>query len=44
VSIQARVRLARDAREAIFHRFHSITAERDFGRHSGLGLASAAPS
>ena len=31
----------RDAREAIFHRFHSIRPEADFGRHSGLGLAIA---
>lgn len=30
------------AREAIFHRFHSIRPEdEDFGRHSGLGLAIA---
>ncbi|MEO6360951.1 MAG: HAMP domain-containing sensor histidine kinase, partial [Sphingomicrobium sp.] len=32
----------KDAREAIFNRFHSIRPEReDFGRHSGLGLAIA---
>jgi two-component system sensor histidine kinase ChvG len=30
-----------DAREAIFHRFHSIRPDEDFGRHSGLGLAIA---
>jgi two-component system sensor histidine kinase ChvG len=30
-----------DAREAIFHRFHSMRPEEDFGRHSGLGLAIA---
>jgi two-component system sensor histidine kinase ChvG len=30
-----------EAREAIFNRFHSIRAEEDFGRHSGLGLAIA---
>jgi two-component system sensor histidine kinase ChvG len=30
-----------DAREAIFHRFHSLRPEEDFGRHSGLGLAIA---
>jgi len=30
-----------DAREAIFHRFHSVRPEEDFGRHSGLGLAIA---
>lgn len=30
-----------DSREAIFNRFHSIRAEEDFGRHSGLGLAIA---
>jgi two-component system sensor histidine kinase ChvG len=31
-----------EAREAIFHRFHSIrTDSEDFGRHSGLGLAIA---
>ena len=29
------------ARETIFHRFHSIRPEEDFGRHSGLGLAIA---
>jgi two-component system sensor histidine kinase ChvG len=29
------------AREAIFHRFHSMRPEEDFGRHSGLGLAIA---
>ncbi|HEX8413586.1 MAG TPA: ATP-binding protein [Sphingomicrobium sp.] len=32
----------KDAREAIFNRFHSIRPEtEDFGRHSGLGLAIA---
>ncbi len=32
----------KDAREAIFNRFHSIRPEQeDFGRHSGLGLAIA---
>jgi two-component system, OmpR family, sensor histidine kinase ChvG len=30
-----------DAREAIFHRFHSMRPDEDFGRHSGLGLAIA---
>ena len=31
-----------EAREAIFHRFHSIRPEEEqFGRHSGLGLAIA---
>ena len=30
-----------DARETIFHRFHSLRPEEDFGRHSGLGLAIA---
>ncbi len=30
-----------DQHEAIFNRFHSIRAEEDFGRHSGLGLAIA---
>ena len=30
-----------DAREIIFHRFHSIRGPEDFGRHSGLGLAIA---
>jgi two-component system sensor histidine kinase ChvG len=31
-----------EARESIFHRFHSIRPEdEDFGRHSGLGLAIA---
>jgi two-component system sensor histidine kinase ChvG len=30
-----------EAREAIFHRFHSLRREEDFGRHSGLGLAIA---
>jgi two-component system sensor histidine kinase ChvG len=31
-----------EARESIFHRFHSIRPEREhFGRHSGLGLAIA---
>jgi two-component system sensor histidine kinase ChvG len=31
-----------EAREAIFHRFHSMRPEtEDFGRHSGLGLAIA---
>lgn len=31
-----------DAREAIFHRFHSMRPEEEqFGRHSGLGLAIA---
>ena len=31
-----------DAREAIFHRFHSVRPEgENFGRHSGLGLAIA---
>jgi two-component system sensor histidine kinase ChvG len=31
-----------EAREAIFHRFHSIRPEDEhFGRHSGLGLAIA---
>jgi len=30
-----------EVREAIFNRFHSIRAEEDFGRHSGLGLAIA---
>jgi len=31
-----------DAREAIFHRFHSVRPEgEEFGRHSGLGLAIA---
>jgi two-component system, OmpR family, sensor histidine kinase ChvG len=30
-----------DARQAIFNRFHSIRADEDFGRHSGLGLAIA---
>ena len=33
--------VAEEAREAIFNRFHSIRAEEDFGRHSGLGLAIA---
>ncbi len=33
--------VAPEAREAIFHRFHSIRPEADFGRHSGLGLAIA---
>ena len=33
--------VAREAREAIFNRFHSIRPEEDFGRHSGLGLAIA---
>jgi two-component system sensor histidine kinase ChvG len=32
----------KDAREAIFNRFHSVRPEsEDFGRHSGLGLAIA---
>lgn len=32
----------KDAREAIFNRFHSIRPQREnFGRHSGLGLAIA---
>ncbi|HEX8216267.1 MAG TPA: stimulus-sensing domain-containing protein [Allosphingosinicella sp.] len=31
----------RDAREAIFNRFHSVRPAEDFGRHSGLGLAIA---
>ena len=32
----------KDAREAIFNRFHSIRPEKEgFGRHSGLGLAIA---
>ena len=35
------MRAAPEAREAIFNRFHSIRAEEDFGRHSGLGLAIA---
>src|SRR4051812_42975178 len=30
-----------EAREAVFHRFHSIRPDEDFGRHSGLGLAIA---
>jgi two-component system sensor histidine kinase ChvG len=30
-----------NAREIIFHRFHSIRGPEDFGRHSGLGLAIA---
>jgi two-component system sensor histidine kinase ChvG len=30
-----------ESREAIFHRFHSMRPEEDFGRHSGLGLAIA---
>jgi len=31
-----------EAREAIFHRFHSVRPEQEtFGRHSGLGLAIA---
>jgi two-component system sensor histidine kinase ChvG len=30
-----------EAREEIFHRFHSVRPEEDFGRHSGLGLAIA---
>lgn len=30
-----------EAREVIFHRFHSIRGPDDFGRHSGLGLAIA---
>ena len=31
-----------DARESIFHRFHSLRPEEDgFGKHSGLGLAIA---
>jgi len=30
-----------EAREEIFHRFHSMRPEEDFGRHSGLGLAIA---
>jgi two-component system sensor histidine kinase ChvG len=30
-----------EAREVIFHRFHSIRGPEDFGRHSGLGLAIA---
>ena len=29
------------ARETIFHRFHSVRPDEDFGRHSGLGLAIA---
>jgi two-component system sensor histidine kinase ChvG len=33
--------VAPDAREAIFHRFHSMRPDSDFGRHSGLGLAIA---
>jgi two-component system sensor histidine kinase ChvG len=33
--------VARDVRETIFNRFHSIRPEEDFGRHSGLGLAIA---
>jgi len=30
-----------EAREAIFNRFHSNRPDKDFGRHSGLGLAIA---
>jgi len=30
-----------EAREAIFNRFHSLRDEKEFGRHSGLGLAIA---
>jgi len=30
-----------EAREEIFHRFHSMRPDEDFGRHSGLGLAIA---
>jgi two-component system sensor histidine kinase ChvG len=30
-----------EAREAIFHRFHSMRPDEDFGLHSGLGLAIA---
>jgi two-component system sensor histidine kinase ChvG len=30
-----------ESREEIFHRFHSVRPEEDFGRHSGLGLAIA---
>ena len=33
--------VAKDARETIFRRFHSIRPDEDFGRHSGLGLAIA---
>lgn len=33
--------IPREAREAIFTRFHSVRPEEDFGRHSGLGLAIA---
>jgi two-component system sensor histidine kinase ChvG len=30
-----------ESREEIFHRFHSMRPDEDFGRHSGLGLAIA---
>jgi len=33
--------VAESAREEVFHRFHSMRPEEDFGRHSGLGLAIA---
>jgi two-component system sensor histidine kinase ChvG len=33
--------VAEAAREEVFHRFHSMRPEEDFGRHSGLGLAIA---